>query len=123
MIVDLHKILLERFPEHVPKGYTTVQSRIKKSDWNIQQAFGFDYPPDLIEVKPLIEGQDYKWAVTKPSFNSQNSKPVVLESKKEIFSSQGEFARTYGLAEDLVSDHLSAGKTAEEVLSYYKLTT
>ena len=123
VIVDLHKILLERFPEHVPKGYTTVQSRIKKSDWNIQQAFGFDYPPDLIEVKPLIEGQDYKWAVTKPSFNSQNSKPVVLESKKEIFSSQGEFARTYGLAEDLVSDHLSAGKTAEEVLSYYKLTT
>lgn len=122
VIVSLHKILLKRFPEHVPKAYTTVQVRIKKPNWNIQQAFGFDYPPDLMEVKPLIEDQGYKWAVTRPSFNRQNSKPVVLESKKEIFSSQGEFAKAYGLAEDLVSDHLSGGKTADEVLVYYELT-
>ena len=54
VIVDLHKTLLERFPEHVPKGYTTVQSRIKKSDWNIQQAFGFDYPPANIFSKKAI---------------------------------------------------------------------
>ena len=121
-IVELHKILLKRYPDDVPKGYTTVQGRIKKPNWNIQQAFGFDYPPDLMAVKPLIENQGYKWAITKPSFNSQNSKPVVLNAKKEVFSSQGEFAITYGLAEDLVSDHLGAGKTAEEILSYYKLT-
>ena len=75
-----------------------------------------------MKIKPLIEEQGYKWAVVKPSFNRQNSKPVVLKSKKEIFSSQNEFASVYGLAEDLVSDHLNAGKTAEEILIYYKLT-
>ena len=75
-----------------------------------------------MEVKSLIEDEGYKWAVEKPDFKRQNSKPVILEWKKEIFSSQKEFSETYGLANDLVSDHIAAGKTAEEVLSYYKLT-
>lgn len=120
-IADLHEKLVERYPEDVPAGYTTVQGRINKPHWNIQQAFGFDYPPDLMEVKSLIEDEGYKWAVEKPDFKRQNSKPVILKSKKEIFSSQNEFSETYGLAKDLVSDHITAGKTAEEVLNYYKL--
>jgi hypothetical protein len=120
-ITDLHKKLVERYPDNVPVGYTTVQGRMNKPHWNIQQAFGFDYPPDLMEVKSLIEDEGYKWAVEKPDFKRQNSKPVILNSKKEIFSSQNEFSETYGLANDLVSDHITAGKTAEEVLIYYKL--
>lgn len=120
-IRDLHDKLFERYPDDVPAGYTTVQGRMNKPHWNIQQAFGFDYPPDLMEVKSLIEDEGYKWAVEKPDFKRQNSKPVILNSKKEIFSSQNEFSETYGLANDLVSDHLTAGKTAEEVLIYYKL--
>ena len=85
VIADLHRTLLELFPDIVPSGYTTVQTRMRKPNWNIQQAFGFDYPPDLMAIKPLVEEQGYKWAIAKPSFKHQNGKPVILESKKEIF--------------------------------------
>ena len=74
----LHKELLDKYPDKVPP-YSTFISRINKPHWNIQQAFGFDYPPDLMEVKSLIEDEGYKWAVEKPDFKRQNSKPVILE--------------------------------------------
>ena len=120
LIIDLYKDLLKRFPNQVPENYTTVQGRLNKSNWNVQQAFGFDYPPDLMEIKPLIENQGYKWAVEKPDFRKSGSyKPVIFESTKEIFLSQSEFSNEYGIANDLVSDHLKAGKTPEEVRDYF----
>ena len=120
LIIDLHKDLLKRFPNQVPEKYTTVQGRLNKSNWNIQQAFGFEYPPDLMEIKPLIENQGYEWAVKKPDFRKSRSyKPVIFESTKEIFLSQSEFSNEYGIANDLVSDHLKAGKTPEEVRDYF----
>jgi len=121
LIIDLHKELIKRFPKLVPEKYTTIQSRLKKENWNTQQAFGFEYPPDLMEIKPLIEKEGYKWAISKPDFKKQNSKPVVLKVRKEIFVSQDEFSNTYGLAKDLVSDHLNAGKTPEAILDFYDL--
>lgn len=119
LIVDLHKILFKRYPDLVPEKYTTIQSRLKKANWNVQQAFGFEYPPDLIDVKPLIESQGYKWAVKKPNFIRQNGKPVIMHSVKEIFSTQEEFCDQFGFKEDLVSDHLEKGKTPEEVRDYF----
>ena len=120
LIIDLHKDLLKRFPNQVPEKYTTVQGRLRKDNWNVQQAFGFEYPPDLIKIKPLIENQGYKWAVEKPDFRRSGSyKPVIFESTKEIFLSQKEFSNEYGIANDLVSDHLKAGKTPEEVRDYF----
>ena len=121
-IKNLHDELKEAYPDLVPSGYTTVQGRIKKPNWTIEQAFGFEYPPDLLEIKPLIEEKGYTWACNKPDFKKQNSKPVVLHSRKEVFTSQEEFCKTYkGLKTDLVSDHITAGKTAEEILKYYGL--
>ena len=69
----------------------------------------------------LIEENGYKWAVAKPDFKRQDSKPVILHSKKEVFTSQNEFADEYGLAPDLVSDHLNKGKTPEQILRHFKL--
>ncbi len=121
-IKGVHEKLLKRFPDIVPSGYTTVQGRLNKPNWDVQQSFGFEYPPDLMEVKSLIEDKDYKWACGKPDFKRQNSKPVVLHSRKEVFVSQTEFVETYkGLKTDLVSDRFTEGKTAEEILRYYGL--
>ncbi len=121
LIVDLHKDLLKRFPNQVPENYTTIQGRLNKDNWNVQQAFGFDYPPDLMEIKPLIENKGYKWAVEKPDFrNSRSFKPVVMKTSKEIFVSQTEFSNEYGIATDLVSDHLNAGKTPEEIVEHFQ---
>ena len=73
-----------------------------------------------MEIKPLIENQGYEWAVEKPDFRKSRSyKPVIFESTKEIFLSQSEFSNEYGIANDLVSDHLKAGKTPEEVRDYF----
>ncbi len=116
LIINLHKILLKRFPNDVPENYTTVQGRIKKDNWDVQQAFGFEYPPDLIEIKPLIEYEGYKWAVEKPDFRkTANYKPVVFHSSKEIFASQKEFCETFGFKDYEVSELLKTGKTPEEV--------
>ena len=121
LIINLHQDLLKRFPNQVPENYTTVQGRLNKSNWNVQQAFGFDYPPDLMEIKPLIENEGYKWAVKIPDFRRSGSyKPVVLKSTKEIFISQNEFSDEYGIANDLVSDHLNAGKTAEQIIEHFQ---
>ena len=115
LIVDLHKILLKRFPNEVPKNYTTVQGRIKKDNWNIQQAFGFEYPPDLIEIKPFVK-KGYKFAIGKPDFRkTANYKPVFFHSTQEIFVSQKEFCETFGFKDYEVSEILKKGKTPEEV--------
>ena len=115
LIVDLHKILLKSFPNEVPENYTTVQGRIKKDNWDVQQAFGFEYPPDLIEIKPLVK-KGYKFAIGKPDFRkTANYKPVVFHSTQEIFVSQKEFSETFGFKEYEVSELLKTGKTPEEV--------
>ena len=115
LIIDLHKILLKRFPNEVPEKYTTVQGRIKKDNWDVQQAFGFEYPPDLIEIKPLVK-KGYKFAIGKPDFRkTANYKPVVFHSTQEIFVSQKEFSEAFGFKDYEVSEILKTGKTPEEV--------
>ena len=116
----LHDRLKGRFPDQVPQVYQTLVARLGKKNWTAEQAFGFEYPPDLIDVKPLIE-EGYDWVPGKPDFTRQDSKPVILHSKREVFVSQKAFSEAYGLANDLVSDHIVSGKTAEEILEYYKL--
>ena len=119
LIIELHKILHKKYPDSVPEKYTTIQSRLKKDNWSVQQAFGFEYPPDLIDVKSLIEIQGYKWAVEKPNFIRQNGKPVIMHSDKEIFATQEEFCEAYNFKSDLVSDYIVAGKTPEEIRDYF----
>ena len=116
----LHDRLKGRFPDQIPQVYQTLVARLGKKNWTTEQAFGFEYPPDLIDVKRLIE-KGYDWVPGKPDFTRQDSKPVILHSKREVFVSQKAFSEAYGLANDLVSDHIVSGKTAEEILEYYKL--
>ena len=117
----LHGKLSQEFPDHVPLAFTTLQQRLTRSNWTVQQAFGFDLPPDLQEVQPLIQEKGYRW-FEEPKSIRQDSAPVVLHSKKEIFASQKDFASAYGIANDTVSRHLAEGKTADEILNQFNLT-
>ena len=123
-IKELHDILLPLYPDLVPEGYTTVQGRLSKPHWNAQQAFGFDYPPDLQEIKSLIEQGGYKWAEgKKPDFRShQGTKPLVLEETKEVFVSQKAFAEVFKIAEDQLSDLIAGGMSADQILEKLGLT-
>lgn len=116
----LHGTLSEKFPDHTPLSFTTLQQRLTRSNWTTQQAFGFDPPPDLGGVQSLIDEKDYRWFKVPKSIR-QDSAPVVLHSKKEIFASQKEFASAYGIANDAVSRYLAEGKTAEEILNHFNL--
>lgn len=116
----LHDHLKGRFPDQVPQVYQTLVARLGKKNWTTEQAFGFEYPPDLIEVKQLIE-KGYKWVPAEPDITRQNSKPVILHSKREVFISQTDFSEEYGLEDSSVSEQFRSGKTAEEILEYYKL--
>ena len=118
---DLHSKLRERFPNSVPKTYQTIIARLNKPNWSNEQAFGFDYPPDLLPIKHLVELEGYSWANGKaPDFVAQDGKPVVLHQTKEIFSNQTQFADTYGLPVDMVSDFLNVKKITPEALLKYK---
>lgn len=123
-IKELHDILLPLYPDLVPEGYTTVQGRLSKPHWNAQRAFGFDYPPDLQEIKSLIEQGGYKWAEgKKPDFRShQGTKPLVLEETKEVFVSQKAFAEVFKIAEDQLSDLIARGMSADQILEKLGLT-
>ena len=123
-IKELHDALLAVYPELVPKSYTTVQSRLSKPHWDCQQAFGFDYPPDLQEIKSLIEEDGYKWAEgKKPDFRShQDTKPVVLHQTREVFVSQRIFAEVYKITGDQLSDFISKGMSADQILEKLGLT-
>lgn len=116
----LHEKLSKKFPDHTPLAFTTLQQRLTRSNWTTQQAFGFDPPPDLEGVQSLIDEKDYRWFKVPKSIR-QDSAPVVLYSKKEIFASQKEFASAYGIANDAVSRYLAEGKTADEILNHFKL--
>ena len=119
-IIQLHATLLDLYPDKVNPNYTTVQSRLTQKNWTPEQAFGLAVPPNYTEADRLVTQEGYRYVPKAPTEHS-NTKPVILHSTKEVFVSQGEFAKTYKIAEDLVSDHLVSGKTAEEVLDYYDL--
>ncbi len=103
----VHSVLKQRYPKLVPETYQTVIARSNKSSWSLEQAFGLDYPPDLMPMKRLIEDEGYKWANDEtPNFIAQDGKPVVLKRTREIFCSQSKFADAYGLPKDMVSDYL-----------------
>jgi hypothetical protein len=109
--------LRPKFPDVVPESRNTVRARLKKPHWTPEQSFGFEYPPDLLPVKGLIEGEGYKWAFEKPSFIDQDGKPLPMHSRRLVFATQKEFCARYKLAEDLVSDRLARGMSAEEILA------
>ena len=105
----------------VPKTYQTIIARGNKPNWSFEQAFGLEYPPDLLPIKSLIESEGYSWANGKaPDFVNQDGKPVVLHQTKEIFSNQIQFADAYGLPADMVSDSLNVKKITPEALLKYK---
>ena len=118
---SLHDELRRKFPDVVPESRYTVRARLKKPNWTTEQSFGFEYPPDLLPVKALIESEGYKWAIEKPSFIDQDGKPLPMHSKRQVFATQKEFCAHYKLAEDLVSDRLTKGMSAEEVLADFDL--
>jgi hypothetical protein len=120
---ELHETLYSQYPDLVPDKYTTLVSRLGKANWSNEQSFGFDYPPDLMHIKPFIEKKGYTWADNeKPDFVRQDGKPVILHETKEIFLTQAKFADTYSLKMDAVSEMLNErGMTAIEVLRKYEL--
>ncbi len=118
---SLWKKMRSMFPDAVPESFFTVRQRLNKPNWTPEQSFGFEYPPDLLPVKDLIESEGYKWAIEKPSFTAQEGNPVTMHSKKQVFATQKEFCAHYRLAEDLVSDRLKKGMSAEEVLKDFGL--
>jgi lambda repressor-like predicted transcriptional regulator len=120
---ELHESLYYQHPDLVPDKYTTLISRLGKPNWSNEQAFGFEYPPDLMHIKPFIETGGYIWAnKEKPDFVRQDGKPVVLHETKEVFLTQTKFADAYGLKIDAVSEMLNEkGMTAIEILRQYGL--
>ena len=118
---ELHESLYYQHPDLVPDKYTTLISRLGKPNWSNEQAFGFEYPPDLLPVKPLIETQGYTWADgQKPNFLTHHGKPVTLHETKEIFPNQAQFAAAYGLPTDMVSDYLNVKKMTPEAFLKHK---
>jgi len=116
--------LRERYPNLVPKKYQTFIARSNKSNWNLEQALGLEYPPELMPIKHLIETGEYDWANgEKPNFVTHIGNPVILEEKKEIFPNQTQFANEYGVPKDMVSDYLiTKNMTPEEFLKLKGLT-
>jgi len=118
----LYGELLVEFPEFIPKKIGTVQSRLD-NNWTPRQALGFDYPKKFKDAQLLIE-EGYTWAIKRPDFTLKefaNAKPIVLESKKEIFASQKQFAETYLLKEDHVSLCIKKNMNADKILILNKL--
>jgi len=119
---DVHARLRERYPNLVPETYQTIIARGNKPNWSLEQAFGLEYPPDLLPIKQLIETGGYAWANgQKPNFVTQDGKPVILHETKEIFPNQTQFADAYGLPTDMVSDYLKK-MTPEAFLRHKGLT-
>ena len=120
---ELHETLYSEYPDLVPKTRSTLNARLTRPHWSIEQAFGFEYPPDLIHVKTLIETEGYMWAnKEQPDFVRQDGKPVVLHETKEVFLTQTKFADAYGLKIDAVSEMLNKkGMTAIEIIRQYGL--
>jgi len=94
-------------------AYSTVNSSLEKG-YTIEEAFGLAKPKWLEQfshIEKLIS-EGYKLIGT---LNAQ-SKPVVNETKNEIFSSKKVFARTYGYDYTTISEEFKSGLTAEQII-------
>ena len=96
--------------------YSTIISRRKKG-WTMEQAFGFDVPPNYTEVNGLLP-KGYAYFPSYPT-GDDNTKPIVLHSLKRIYISQRHFADEHGIPPDYVSDKLKAGWEADKIVTEY----
>ena len=83
----------------------------------MEQSFGFEVPPNYTEVNKLLK-QGYNYFPDTPK-GDDNTKPIVLHSKKIIYISQKHFAEENGIPTDYVSDKLKAGWDADKILQTY----
>jgi len=102
---------------HRYSKYSTVISRRKKG-WTMEQAFGFEVPPNYTEVNKLLK-EGYSYFPEAPS-SDDNTKPIVLHSLKRIYISQRHFADEHGIPADYVCDKLKAGWDADKIIHTYK---
>ena len=113
----------EKYCLPVPNKYTTVQARLSRQSkkWTVQQAFGLDIPPSFNSVKYLIDVRGYRWAPDRPI--SDEGKPIVVHSTKEIFISHDAFCDEFPLSKYQVSDRILEGMDGDEILEHYGLAS
>lgn len=94
--------------------YSSVIASINKGH-TYEQAFGIDKPKwekDLNWVYDLVNNEGY----TLTGKLDGQSKPVVYQKNKEVFSSVKVFARTYGFEYTTIAAEIKKGLTAAEIV-------
>lgn len=97
--------------------YQTIIAR-KNKGWTLEQSFGFDVPPNYVEVDRLVVKQGYTYVPGIPT-GDDNKEPVVRHSTKSIYISQKDFADAFNIPTDYVSDKLKLGWDAEKIIAEY----
>jgi hypothetical protein len=120
-IQKLHGAMRVEYPQIVPKNYTTVQSRLSKKNvaWTVEEAFGFEVPPNYRLIKKLIEDSAYVWKPQKPTDNIGT--PIVSHILKEVYTSQKEFSNEFKIPNDMVSDYISKGFNGDDLLKKFDI--
>ena len=117
-IADLFKRVCESLKDYENFKYSTVVSRRNKG-WTMEQAFGFEVPPNYTEVNRLLS-KGYVYFPRSP-VGDDNTKPIVLHSLKKIYISQKHFADEHGIPADYVCDKLKAGWDADKIINTYNM--
>ena len=113
-LIDQAAPHLEGSPLNVTESL--INSR-KNKGWTLEQAFGFEVPPNFEEVNKLVE-VGYSYFPHRP-YQDNNTKPIVLHSLKRIYISQKHFADEHGIPTDYVSDKLKLGWDADRIIESY----
>ena len=118
---ELREIVAKAYSDqHIPV-HSVINQRLR-DNWSIEQAYGFDPPPNIYdEANDLVKTKGYKYvppwdASLENKGDYSMGKPVILEETKEVFLSQKVFADTYGGKEDEISRLLKKGLRPYEVL-------
>jgi hypothetical protein len=100
-------------------GMSTINKRIQYQGWSIDQAFGTRVPPNYERVESFVKDQGYLWFPEKPT-SSKGRTPIVSDSEKLVYISQGHFAEKHEIPEDYISDRISEGMDAANIIIRYK---
>ena len=109
---------LIRLGRKVP-GMSTINQRINRDQWSLDQAFGTKVPPNYADKEYLVVDKGYKWFPEKPT-QSWDRKPLVYDIEKRVYISQSHFAKAHSLPNDYVSDHLKLGLKPAEIIEKYR---
>tara|TARA_R100001594_G_scaffold18177_1_gene36317 strand:+ start:4242 stop:4988 length:747 start_codon:yes stop_codon:yes gene_type:complete len=119
-VTDMFKLLkYKNIRGRMLPKYQTVISRRNKG-WTLEQAFGFQVPPNYTKVDKLIgpKGEGFQYYPDRPTEDG-NRIPIVCNSEKKVYLSQYDFADFHGIPADYVCDKLKAGHSADTILKEY----